>query len=217
MDVTFVSSIPRNVVLCIAQIQILALWTKFLTLVFRMFSTTRFTSRQIRTPKVQVHSNQNFCVEMKALSKLLLNCLSEFLEIVASNILLHQILESWKMSNFGCLYCWKDLRCYHEWMATAEIKKKLWWHLISAHGLTNCSCKFWNLSQKVCFCPRRVKISFAGLFKPNDKYRWIFSLFSWKSCFWNQILTSSYVIILLDFLTLFVHNTVRSCWFFLFG
>ena len=115
MDVTFASSIPRNTVLCIAQIQIVALWTKFLTLVFRMFSSIPFTSWQIRAPKVWTHSKHNFCVEIKSLSKLILNCLSKFLEIFASNILLHQILEYWKMSNFVCIYCWKDLRCHYEW------------------------------------------------------------------------------------------------------
>ena len=131
MDVTFASSIPRNAVFCIVQIQFVALWTKFLTLVFRMFSSIPFTSWQIRAPKVWTHSKHNFCVEIKSLSKLILNCLSKFLEIFASNILLHQILESWKMSNFGCMYCWKDLRCHHEWTATTEIKNKVWWHLIS--------------------------------------------------------------------------------------
>ena len=103
---------------CNAKIQFVALWTKFLILAFRMFSSITFTSWQIRAPKVWTHSKHNFCVEIKSLSKLILNYLSKFLEIFASNILLHQILESWKMCNFGCMYCWKDLRCHHEWTAT---------------------------------------------------------------------------------------------------
>ena len=112
MDVTFASSIPRNAVFCIVQIQFVALWTKFLTLVFRVFSSIPFTSWQIRASKVWTHSKHNFCVEIKSVSKLILNCLSKFLEIFASNILLHQILESWLLQLLHTM--WKSMDLYSQ-------------------------------------------------------------------------------------------------------